>query len=361
MAEFYDVIIIGAGLSGLHSAWKCQQKQKKVLVLEARQRIGGRIFSPKQCDLGPTWLWPQMQPRLKTLTEELNLKVISQYTQGDQIYQFSTDRSERFNDVSPHAQSYRIDGGVGSISDALMSQLNSNMIKLDAQVNGIQKTSNGVEVSINKGQECFSAKQIILALPPRVALQQISFSPELDKNITQSLNELSTWMATQAKMVFVYSNAFWRVKGLSGEAMSQHGPLREISDACNEEGTFNALSAFMGVNAHQRNMIEQQQLIDASLKQLQGFFGDDALTPLDVFYKDWSQESLTCSTIDLTSPPQHPHYPANLSRETWQGKLILSGSELAAEHGGYLEGAVESSNIAIELIKEALVKPSSAP
>lgn len=40
-----DVIIIGAGASGLIAARELSRKKKKVIVLEARDRIGGRIYS----------------------------------------------------------------------------------------------------------------------------------------------------------------------------------------------------------------------------------------------------------------------------------------------------------------------------
>src|SRR5512133_3628069 len=41
----YDVIIIGAGVAGLAAALELTRAQKSVLVLEARDRIGGRIWT----------------------------------------------------------------------------------------------------------------------------------------------------------------------------------------------------------------------------------------------------------------------------------------------------------------------------
>ncbi|HWJ25480.1 MAG TPA: FAD-dependent oxidoreductase, partial [Flavisolibacter sp.] len=43
--ELFDVIIIGAGAAGLMVAWELVQTGKKVLVLEARNRTGGRIHT----------------------------------------------------------------------------------------------------------------------------------------------------------------------------------------------------------------------------------------------------------------------------------------------------------------------------
>ena len=41
----FDVIIIGAGVAGLSAAQKLVQAGKQVLVLEARDRIGGRLYT----------------------------------------------------------------------------------------------------------------------------------------------------------------------------------------------------------------------------------------------------------------------------------------------------------------------------
>ena len=40
-----DVIVIGAGLAGLQAAWTLEQKGFKVLVLEGRERVGGRVLT----------------------------------------------------------------------------------------------------------------------------------------------------------------------------------------------------------------------------------------------------------------------------------------------------------------------------
>ncbi|OEH86909.1 hypothetical protein BHU72_01210 [Desulfuribacillus stibiiarsenatis] len=45
-----DVIVIGAGLAGLTAAYDLQKQGKKVLVLEAENRVGGRIFTDQVDD-----------------------------------------------------------------------------------------------------------------------------------------------------------------------------------------------------------------------------------------------------------------------------------------------------------------------
>jgi monoamine oxidase len=48
-----DVIVIGAGLAGLHAAWTLEQKGLKVIVLEGRDRVGGRVLSFTQAQGAP--------------------------------------------------------------------------------------------------------------------------------------------------------------------------------------------------------------------------------------------------------------------------------------------------------------------
>ncbi len=56
MQHEYDVIIVGAGAAGLAAGAKLAQEGRRVALLEARERIGGRVFTrhqPAQSGLGP--------------------------------------------------------------------------------------------------------------------------------------------------------------------------------------------------------------------------------------------------------------------------------------------------------------------
>ena len=76
-----DVIIIGAGFSGLGAAMKLKSEGIKVTVLEARKRIGGRVFSNQPAnangqviELGAEWVGNSHE-RVIALCNEFGLKL----------------------------------------------------------------------------------------------------------------------------------------------------------------------------------------------------------------------------------------------------------------------------------------------
>src|SRR5450631_707610 len=60
----YDVIVIGGGFCGVTTARECRHAGYRVLLLEARNRLGGRTFTAnfngRPVDMGGTWVhWSQ--------------------------------------------------------------------------------------------------------------------------------------------------------------------------------------------------------------------------------------------------------------------------------------------------------------
>ena len=70
--QSFDVIVIGAGAAGLATARGLTQRGLSVKVLEARDRVGGRLRSVDSLDLGATWFWPN-ERRIVALIDELNI------------------------------------------------------------------------------------------------------------------------------------------------------------------------------------------------------------------------------------------------------------------------------------------------
>lgn len=361
-----NIIIIGAGLSGLYLAWRLEQTLPadiRFTILEARERIGGRILSPQwgdstqsRVDLGPAWLWPQFQPRLARLMEQLHCRSFKQFTRGNMLYETADGKLQQYAGPSSHDQSYRIVAGTVELVNALQRQLQRSEIHLHTEVNSINLQSGNIEASRTPESThttvSYHADKIILALPLRLLAQNISLTPQVDQALLQQWNNTATWMASHCKIVFIYAQAFWREQQRSGEVFSHYGPMSEIYDASPDNESFYALSAFVGLNAQQRKQIGKSTLINACQAQLQRLFGDAAQQPLKILIEDWSESLYTTSELDLNTPAQHPHYAESAPRVLADNRLYLAGTETAIENGGYLEGALESADHIVSLLKQ---------
>jgi monoamine oxidase len=87
------IIIIGAGLSGLYTGHLLQKLGYEILILEARDRVGGRTLTIDSVDLGGTWI-SSKQPRIIKLCTELGLKIYRQFDEGASITYFNKNRIE---------------------------------------------------------------------------------------------------------------------------------------------------------------------------------------------------------------------------------------------------------------------------
>lgn len=345
----YDVIIIGAGLSGLCTAYALNKAGINCRVLEARDRPGGRIKSLEgPLEMGATWLGGQ-HIHLLQLLKELEVEIFPQHTDGKISYEVSKYQDIQYFDLPPgQPPSYRIKGGSHHLINKLIAHLPKEAINYNGKVIGISEKANSVNVLLSDGRS-FEASKIISTIPPQLTIKQITFSPPLSKEKASLMEQTHTWMGESIKYGISYASPFWKTKGLSGMGFSQGGIVQEVHDHTNFESSFYALKGFLNPSlVHMDYEKRKEQVIDTLIR----LFGEAAGDYLQYSEHLWANDPFTSVQNNTPVIPHQNNGHELLRAEAYNGKLIFSGTESSRAYPGYMDGAVFSGLHAAQRILE---------
>ncbi len=118
-----DVVIIGAGPSGMTAARELKKAGLSVAVLEARDRVGGRtwtnVIEGATLEIGGQWVSPD-QTALTGLLAELGLETFDRYRDGESVY------------ISPDGTRTRYTGEMFPVGEHTAAEMNKLIGLLDS-------------------------------------------------------------------------------------------------------------------------------------------------------------------------------------------------------------------------------------
>ncbi len=444
-----DVVVVGAGLAGLTAARDIVRGGRSVLVLEARDRVGGRVLShPLQdgsySELGGMFTGPT-QDHIQALAKDVGVGLYPAYNTGNNVFVGGDGRREEFPSdtplgtapadpvvapdivlavsqldkmaedfpvdapwTSPHAEEWdrqtldtwlrehtsgsdefmavtsaateaifgceprelsllytvfylaasgneqnqgtfernfntkdgaqekRFAGGTHLIPQRVAAQLGSRVL-LNAPARRIEQTAAGV--TVHSDGFVVNGRRVIVAIPPVLA-SRIVYEPALPP----LRDQLTQHMPQGSLMKFeaVYPTPFWRQRGLTGQVVSENGPVKVTFDVSPESGTPGIMMGFIG--GHEARVWEQRSAADrreAVLRQFAHFFGDEALSPREVVEFNWSTEvwNRGCP-VAVLAPGTLVDFGAALREPV--DRIHWAGTETSTYWNGYMDGAVRS-------------------
>lgn len=351
-APDHEVLVLGAGIAGLVVAAQLHAAGVDVVCLEARDRVGGRLLTVAAqggaLDLGASWFWAG-EHRVERLVRGLGLAVHEQHRSGAALY----DQPEggRRLDGPGDVAAYRYTGGAQGLAQAVAATLPSGTVRLGAVVSSVDSDGAGVLVRTDDGRVLRGA-QVVLAVPPALAVRTISFSPRLPDELSALAHATPVWMGGVSKVVAEYSEPFWWSDGLSGTALSHIGPMRELHDLSGPDGAPAAVFGFASAAAGAPAVTA-----DGAVAQLERLYGPRAGSPLRVLVQHWRDEARTSpSGVESLVDHQlfgHPAY----ARPALGGRLHWATTETSPDSPGHVEGALASAGHAAAAVLALLRAP----
>jgi len=120
--EKVDVLVVGAGATGLSAAAALRAAGRSVLVLESRVRVGGRLWTDEvdgvDLEIGGQWVSPD-QEALLAMIDELGLDTFERFRDGESVY------------VGPSGELHRFTGESLPVSDAVAAEMDRVTARLD--------------------------------------------------------------------------------------------------------------------------------------------------------------------------------------------------------------------------------------
>src|SRR5215208_4958048 len=385
-----DLVVIGAGLAGLAAARAVAAAGASVVVVEARERVGGRVLNEEIgggqiVEVGGQWIGPT-QDRLASVASELGVATFPTFGEGENVIEYGgrlrryrgtiprinpavlldVERAQRklnrlarrvpldapwdasgaaaldgqtaatwlrrnlatkpgrmllelgiesvwaaqpedlsllhvlfyihsagslelLFDTEGGAQQDRFVGGSQRIAIRLAEELGEERVELGAPVRRIEHAPDGV--TVHADDAIARGRCAIVAIAPTLA-GRIAYDPPLPGFRDQLTQRMP--LGTVAKCMAIYAEPFWRAEGLSGQGMSDRGPVRLAFDNSPPEGSPGVLLGFLeGRNARQLGRLRPDERRTAVIDCFARMFGPRAASPDDYVERLWAEEEWT--------------------------------------------------------------------
>ena len=256
---------------------------------------------------------------------------------------------DRMLDVTDGAQQDHFPRGTHEMSRRMAAEL-GDRVRLNAAVSRIEWSPDAVALTSSAG--VVEARRAIVAIAPAHRLDiDIAPAPPIEyQQLAQRWQQ-----GALSKAYAAYRRPFWRDNGLSGQALSDQGPVFITFDVGPADGP-GVLLGF--VDSRGFDALSPEERRTRALAGFVAIFGDEAAEPIDYVDQRWGAEPFAPGGPTAAVPPgSWTQFGALLRRPV--GPLHWAGTETADEWTGFMDGAVRSGQRAAAEVAAALANPSA--
>ena len=354
------VIIIGAGISGLVAGYDLTVAGYDVTILEARDRIGGRVLTIRSpfsnehyVEGGAARIKPSHDLTI-AYANHFNLTLDPFYATNGAYVDFSNGSRTIIDNTTYLNTSYgstlrknylKIRGGSDQLTNAFSNSSElSNKIYLNSAVTSIAQNTDNVVV--NTGENQFQADKVLCTVPLTV-LNKINFTPALSSNKQTAMNGGFRY-APATRIYIQFKNRFWEDESLNGWGNTDL-PEEIWQPSWDMSGNTGVLMSYLRWSAAENmDTLNDNERNNAVLNRWENIF-EGSINNFDSgISKSWALDEWSKGAWASPTTTQNENLNDSIAQS--EGRIHFAG-EHASNDRGWMQGALFSGLRAATEIK----------